>query len=233
MADLKELEKKLNYTFRDISLLKNALVHPSYLNERNVERIFSNQRLEFFGDSVLSMAVSEYIFTNLTSFPEGKLTELRARVVCESSLAKMAQKLGIGEYLLLGKGENKSGGRQRPSTLSDAMEAIIAAVYIDGGFENAKKLVLENLSEDIDAFSKMGVNTNYKSELQELVQSVGKTLEYKVISETGPEHAKCFEVCSVVDGKELATGKGSSKKKAEQEAARIAYEILKNNKQQI
>ena len=227
MSDIKILEQNLNYTFRDISLLRNALVHPSYLNERNMERIYSNQRLEFFGDSVLSLAVSEYIFTNLKNFPEGRLTELRAKVVCEESLAKMAQRLDVGSYLALGKGEIKSGGHKRPSTLSDAMEAIIAAVYLDGGFENAKKLVLSNLAEDIDRFSDSGdYMTNYKSDLQELVQSKGMSLEYTVIREWGPEHAKNFEVCAIVDGKELAVGVGSSKKKAEQEAAGGAYKKL-------
>lgn len=223
MADIKELEKSLGYTFRDNTLLKNALVHPSYLNERNVERIYSNQRLEFFGDSVLSLAVSEYIFTNLKTYPEGRLTELRARLVCENSLAKMARKLNLGKYLELGKGEIKSGGRERSSTLSDAMEAVIAAVYIDGGYDCARKLVIDNLLSDIEEYTELNTVTNYKSGLQELVQSRGMSLSYKVITETGPEHAKCFEVSALVDGKEIARGKGSSKKKAEQEAARLAY----------
>lgn len=227
MADIKELEKNLNYTFKDISLLENALVHPSYLNERKVERIFSNQRLEFFGDSVLSMAVSEYIFTNLRSFPEGRLTELRAKVVCEQSLASMAEELDVGSYLALGRGEIKSGGSKRPSTLSDAMEAIIAAVYIDGGYEAAKELVLSKLKEEIDNLSAgRDLIHNYKSDLQELVQSRGISLEYKVIRSFGPEHAKTYEVCAVINGKEASRGVGSSKKKAEQEAAGEAYKKL-------
>lgn len=228
MTDIKTLEQNLKYQFKDIGLLKNALVHPSYINERHMERIFSNQRLEFFGDSVLSLAVSEYIFTHLTTFPEGKLTELRARVVCEESLAKMAKRLDVGSYLILGNGEIKSGGNTRPSTLSDAMEAIIAAVYLDGGFGPAKKLVLDNLEEDIKAFSKAGDTTmNFKSVLQELVQSGGKTLSYEVVGESGPEHAKCFEVAAIIDGKEVSRGEGTSKKRAEQDAAKAAYEILK------
>lgn len=227
MADIRMLENNLGYTFKDKSLLENALVHPSYLNERNVERIYSNQRLEFFGDSVLSLAVSEYIFGSLRTYPEGRLTELRANLVCESSLAKMARKLSLGEYLLLGKGEIKSGGRERASTLSDAMEAVIAAVYIDGGYECARELVINNLLHDIEEYTELNTVTNYKSCLQELVQSKGRSLTYKVITETGPEHAKCFEVCALVDGNEIAYGKGSSKKKAEQEAARLAYIKLK------
>ena len=227
MADINSLEKNLGYTFKDISLLKNALVHPSYLNERHVERIFSNQRLEFFGDSVLSLAVSEYIFKNLKSFPEGKLTELRAKVVCEESLARMAEKLDVGAYLMLGRGELKSGGSARPSTLSDAMEAIIAAVYLDGGFEEARKLVLASLEADINEFSRTGeFMVNYKSDLQELIQSKGMQLTYGVVGEKGPEHAKEFEVAVYVDGKEISRGSGSSKKRAEQEAAKYAYRQL-------
>lgn len=228
MTDVKSLEQKLNYTFKDVELLKNALIHPSYVNERHLERIYSNQRLEFFGDSVLSLVVSEYIFTHLKTFPEGKLTELRSRVVCEDSLAKMAERLDVGAYLILGKGEIKSGGRARPSTLSDAMEAIIAAVYLDGGFEAAKKLVLDNLLDDIKAFYKTGeVTVNFKSVLQELVQSEGKTLTYKVVGESGPEHAKSFTVAAIIDDKQVSIGSGSSKKRAEQDAAKAAYELLK------
>lgn len=228
MADINELQERLNYIFKDISVLKTALTHPSYLNERKQDRIRSNQRLEFFGDSVLSMAVSEYIFTNLKSFPEGKLTELRAKVVCEDSLAQMAKKLDIGSYLVLGKGEIKSGGNKRPSTLSDAMEAVIAAVYIDGGFEAAKKLVLDNLSEKIDKLAlNGGYMDNCKTELQELVQSRGGSVSYEMVSEYGPEHAKRFEVAVFVNGEKTAIGSGSSKKRAEQNAAGNALKILK------
>ena len=227
MADIKLLQENLGYTFKDINLLEKALIHPSYLNERNVERIYSNQRLEFFGDSVLSLAVSEYIFTNLKSFPEGKLTELRAKVVCEKSLAKMARRLCVGDFLMLGKGERKSGGDKRASTLSDAMEAIIAAVYIDGGFESARELILSNLKEDIDAFAGgEDIAVNYKSRLQEFTQAKGISLSYELIGESGPEHEKTFEVCVVANGKRYPAGQGSSKKSAEQNAARNAYEQM-------
>lgn len=228
MSDIGDLQKRLNYTFKDISVLNIALTHPSYLNEKKQSRLRSNQRLEFFGDSVLSMAVSEYIFTNLKDFPEGKLTELRAKVVCEESLAKMAEKLELGSHLVLGNGEIKSGGNKRPSTLSDAMEAVIAAVYIDGGFDEAKKLVLDNLSGKIDALaSNGGYMDNFKTKLQELVQSKGKTVSYKVINESGPEHAKNFEVAVFVSGEQIASGCGSSKKRAEQNAAGNALKVLK------
>lgn len=228
MSDIVELQKKLNYTFKDISILNVALTHPSYLNEKKQSRLRSNQRLEFFGDSVLSMAVSEYIFANLRSFPEGKLTELRAKVVCEESLATMAKKLELGSYLILGKGEIKSGGDKRPSTLSDAMEAVIAAVYIDGGFDEAKKLVLDNLSAKIDELALSGgYMDNFKTKLQEFVQGRGEKASYKVIDESGPEHAKNFEVAVFVDEKQIASGSGSSKKRAEQNAAENALKILK------
>lgn len=227
MADLKQLQKNMGYVFKDENLLEKALIHPSYLNEMHVERIYSNQRLEFFGDSVLSLAVSEYIFKNLKSFPEGKLTELRAKVVCESSLAKMAEKLDVGSYLFLGRGEQMSGGDKRPSTLSDAMEAIIAAVYLDGGFECARELVMSGLREDIDAFAEdTGVVINYKSHLQEFVQARGINITYELLGEEGPEHSKTFSVRVVADGVFHTPGKGSSKKKAEQEAARLAYEDM-------
>ena len=230
MTDISLLEKNLGYTFNNIGLLEKALIHPSFLNEKNVERIYSNQRLEFFGDSVLSLAVSEYIFTNLKTFPEGKLTELRAKVVCEDSLAKMARSLNVGDFLILGRGEIKSGGQNRPSTLSDAMEAIIAAIYLDGGFDKAKEFVLSMLREDIDAYASTGeVVMNYKSHLQELVQSKGYSVNYLLVDESGPDHAKTFKVCAVIDGKRYDIAEGTSKKKAEQEAAKIAYEELIKN----
>lgn len=231
MAELKELENNLGYVFKDKSLLKTALTHPSYLNERRENRIYSNQRLEFFGDSVLSLAVSEYIFSNLKSFPEGKLTELRAKVVCEESLAQMAEKLGIGSCLLLGRGEIKSGGRSRASTLCDAMESVIAAVYIDGGYKEAKKLILDNLADKIKLLSSDGaLMANFKTGLQELVQAKNGTVTYKVVAESGPEHAKRFEVAAFVNGRETARGCGSSKKRAEQEAAKKAVELIKDIK---
>lgn len=228
MEDFKGLEENIGYTFKNTHLLKRALTHPSYLNERRENRIYSNQRLEFFGDSVLSLAVSEYIFLNLKSFPEGKLTDLRAKAVCEDTLAKMAKKLRIGEYLLLGNGEKKIGGANRPSTLCDAMEAVIAAVYLDGGMEAAKRLILSNLTETIDALSSgETLIGNYKTELQEIVQADGGELYYEVVGESGPEHQKSFEVAVFINGKEKVRAIGSSKKKAEQAAAQKTIELLK------
>lgn len=228
MTDLKKLEESIGYTFKDKSLLKKALTHPSYVNERKMDRIYSNQRLEFFGDAVLSVAVSEYIFLNLKSYPEGKLTELRAKVVCEKSLAVMARNIGIGKYLILGNGEIKNNGADRDSTLSDAMEAVIAAVYLDGGFETAKKLVLDNMTELIEQLTENEADMhNCKSELQELVQKNSRVVTYKTLSEKGPKHSKMFEVAVMVDDKVIATGVGASKKKAEQNAAEKALHVLK------
>ena len=224
---LEELQKRLGHQFRDISLLEQALVHPSYLNERNVERIYSNQRLEFFGDSVLSLAVSEYIFMNLKSYPEGKLTVLRAGVVCESSLAKMAEEIELGSYLMLGRGERMSGGDKRPSTLSDAMEAVIAAMYLDGGYECARDFILSHLKDEIEAYTKGTDDTdNYKSRLQEYAQAKGLRLSYVLEDESGPEHKKVFTVRAVLDDVSYEPAQGSSKKKAEQEAAKAALKKL-------
>ncbi len=229
MTDLKKLEASLGYTFKDAALLRNALTHPSYVNEKKINRIRSNQRLEFFGDSVLSVSVSEYIFLNLKSYPEGKLTELRAKVVCEKALADMARRLNVGEYLILGKGEIKSHGGDRDSTLSDAMEAIIAAVYLDGGFETAKKFVIDNMADLIESLTENEeAMHNCKSELQELVQKNGQTVNYTVVDEKGPEHEKVFKVAVMVDNSVIATGQGASKKKAEQNAAEQALRIFTN-----
>ena len=229
MTDLKKLEASLCYTFKDAALLRNALTHPSYVNEKKINRIRSNQRLEFFGDSVLSVSVSEYIFLNLKSYPEGKLTELRAKVVCEKALADMARRLNVGEYLILGKGEIKSHGGDRDSTLSDAMEAIIAAVYLDGGFETAKKFVIDNMADLIESLTENEeAMHNCKSELQELVQKNGQTVNYTVVDEKGPEHEKVFKVAVMVDNSVIATGQGASKKKAEQNAAEQALRIFTN-----
>lgn len=227
MTDLHILEENLDYKFKNIKLLKNALTHPSYVNENNISRICSNQRLEFFGDSVLSLAVSEYIFLNLKSYPEGKLTELRAKVVCEKALAEMARNLKIGDHLILGNGEIKLNGADRDSTLSDAMEAIIAAVYLDGGFEAAKKFVIDNLADVIKSLTKHENKIhNCKSELQELVQKSNHSVSYRVISEKGPEHEKMFDIEVLIENKPLAHGQGASKKKAEQKAAENALKIL-------
>lgn len=228
MSDLKKLEKKLGYGFKDISLLKTALTHPSFTNEKGQEHNRSNQRLEFLGDAVLSIVISEYIYLKHKSFPEGKLSKLRAAVVCEATLADAARSLCLGDYLLLGRGEKMSGGAQRASILSDALEAVIAAVYFDGGFEQAKKFVLGMLASKTDSLADNGGYLHgSKTELQELVQTSGGTVEYRLLSQSGPDHAKIFETAVYVNGKDTAHGTGSSKKLSEQDAAGKAIKILK------
>ncbi len=228
MSDIRELEKKLGYTFKDINLLKTALTHPSCLNEKKEECFRSNQRLEFLGDSVLSIAVSEYIFLKHRGFPEGKLSKLRAMVVCEDSLADAARALNLGSYLIMGHGEALSGGAERPSAIADAFEAVIAAIYLDGGFESAKGFVLDKLSAKTDEFATGRYIHSGKTMLQELVQTNGGTVTYKLIRESGPDHAKHFESAVYINGKETARGFGSSKKRSEQDAALKAIKTFKN-----
>ena len=216
-----ELEKKLAYTFRKKDLLHNALTHSSYANEHREAGLFSNERLEFLGDSVLGMVVADYLYRTRTDLTEGDLTRLRAAVVCENSLAEAARRLGLGQYLKLGKGEDAGGGRTRSSILADAVEAVLAAVYLDGGIGQARKLVHILLldREGEDALS----GQDYKTALQELVQREnGRILSYRLAGEEGPDHAKCFFVEVVLDGTVLGTGMGHSKKEAEQNAAEAA-----------
>ncbi len=228
MSDLHEFEKKLGYTFKNIAYLKNALTHTSYINEHKDGNITSNERMEFLGDSVLGLSVTEYLYLNYKTRSEGELSKIRASVVCESSLAKLASNLHLGDYMIMGKGELMSGGNERPSITSDAMESVIAAIYLDSNFDTIKKMVLEWLTPSIvEAAEHRGRETDYKSVLQEYCQSRGMFPEYEIISESGPDHEKVFEV-------ELSCGKlksikatGSNKKKAQQEAARLMLKKLK------
>jgi ribonuclease-3 len=220
---MKALEENLKYSFKDKALLLNAVTHSSYANEAR-NGIVSNERLEFLGDSVLSIIVAEYLFTNFKNIPEGELTKLRAATVCEKSLAGFARKLELGKYLLLGKGENLTGGRERPSIQADAFEAVIAAIYLDGGMDAARNFVLKYIDEAIRQHQSI---RDYKTMLQEVVQrNPGEIIEYVLTGETGPDHDKQF-VCAVsVNGKKLAEGSGRGKKAAEQNAAKKAIVLL-------
>jgi len=218
------LEEKIGYTFSDKKLLETALTHSSYANERR-SGISSNERLEFLGDSVLGVTVAEYLYTKRPDLPEGKMTRLRADLVCEAGLHRAALSIGLGEHLLLGKGEDAGGGRERPSVLSDALEAIIAAVFIDGGknavTELISKLILSRIGE-IESLS-----FDYKTALQEYAQkSPGTKVIYNLKNEAGPEHQKTFCVEVIVGGKNAGAGEGKSKKAAEQEAAHRALEAF-------
>ena len=222
---LHELEKAIGHSFRDISLLENALAHSSYANERWHDSLRSNERLEFLGDSILGMMVAEHLYRNFPDRPEGELTRMRADMVCEQSLAVIANKIGLGNYLLLGHGEERFGGRTRNSILADAVESVIAACYLDGGFEAALGFVNTFVLVDIPVVKFH--NTDYKTALQEKVQQKkNQQLSYQLIGEEGPDHDKRFLVEVLLNGSPIGTGTGTSKKRAEQDAARVALEGL-------
>ena len=221
--NIKELQEKLGYTFNDEAILIRALSHSSYVNE-NHSAGDSNERLEFLGDSVLGLITAENFFKNYKKLPEGELTKLRAATVCEKSLAGFARQLELGKYLLLGKGEILTGGRERPSIQADAFEAIIAAIYLDGGMEAARNFVLKYIEEAIRQQQSI---RDYKTMLQEVVQrNPGEIIEYVLTGETGPDHDKRFEVEVHLNSNVIGKGIGRSKKRAEQEAAREALELM-------
>lgn len=221
--NIKELQEKLGYTFNDEAILVRALSHSSYVNE-NHSAGDSNERLEFLGDSVLGLITAENFFKNYTKLPEGELTKLRAATVCEKSLAGFARQLELGKYLLLGKGEILTGGRERPSIQADAFEAIIAAIYLDGGMDAARAFVLKYIEEAIRQQQSI---RDYKTMLQEVVQrNPGELVEYVLTGETGPDHDKRFEVEVHLNSNVIGRGIGRSKKRAEQEAAREALELM-------
>ncbi len=216
------------YTFRNGNLLRLALTHTSYANEQHQTHLQSNQRLEFLGDSVLSLVISDYIYHKFPKMPEGELTKVRASVVCEQTLAKCAAKLRLGDMLFLGRGEVLSGGRTRESILADAFEAVLAAIYLDAGMDQARKFVLRHLQPYITPHLVDELNTDYKTELQELVQQTqGHTIRYEIRKESGPDHDKVYEIEVLVDDRVYGRGTGRSKKRAEQNAAREAVRRIK------
>ena len=222
---IKELEAAIGYQFRNITLLQNALAHSSYANERWHDPLKSNERLEFLGDSILGMLVAEHLYRTFPNRPEGELTRMRADMVCEKSLAMVANSLGLGEHLLLGKGEELGGGRNRDSILADAVESVIAACYLDGGMDAAVRFIQKFILVNVPV-SKLQ-NADYKTALQELVQQKrNQTLQYTLAGESGPDHDKHFEVELTLNGKVVGRGVGSSKKRAEQDAAHAALEAL-------
>ena len=221
---LEALQKALGYRFRDPKLLEQALTHTSYANENRSGRITHNERLEFLGDSILGFVVADYLYRNYPSRLEGELTRMRAELVCERSLAVMARELQLGNELRLGKGEERSGGRSRESILSDACEAILAAAYLDGGFEAARGIVYRYI---LDRVADAGRSRDFKTILQELIQrEKGQTLSYRLLEESGPDHDKTFVIEVLRNGQSVGTGSGHSKKAAEQAAAREAIRRL-------
>lgn len=224
---MEELERKLNYTFRDRSLLVEALNHSSYANEHRGEQIGSNERLEFLGDSILGFVTAEFLYEQHPDLPEGDLTRIRAALVCEQSLYEVAQKLRLGRYLKLGRGEEAGGGRTRISILADATEAVFAAVYLDGGIGAASALIhgvlLDAEREEIVEERRR----DYKTALQELVQrQADQVLTYRMAGESGPDHEKTFTVEVLLNGIRIGTGDGHSKKEAEQAAAAAGLDRL-------
>ena len=220
-----KLEQGLGYTFRNKALLENALTHSSYANENRERHLPDNERLEFLGDSILGFVVADYLYRNFPDKPEGELTRIRADLVCERNLAEAAATIELGSYLLLGHGEEQGGGRKRDSIVSDAMESVIAASYMDGGFAAAKEIVDRLILSDIPKGRPR--NFDYKTAFQELVQRrKDQQIYYELTGESGPDHDKHFEVEVRLNGKAVGRGVGSSKKRAEQAAAEAAIEAL-------
>ena len=229
MSDLQlsGLQAKLGYKFKNQALLELALTHSSYANEMKKSGVVSNERLEFLGDSILGMTVASMLYENYPEMPEGKMTRLRSELVCEKSLAAFSVTFGIGERLLLGRGEVKGGGRDRPSILADAFEAVLAAIYLDGGFRPVAKLIKKYFAPQATVLQiKI---TDYKTALQEVIQEKsGQALSYSITDESGPDHMKSFTVEVCLNGKRIGSGTGRSKKAAEQSAAMVALQTVQN-----
>ena len=221
---MNELEEKLGYHFRDRGLLEHAMTHSSYANEHRGAGLTSNERLEFLGDSVLGVIVADYLFQKHPDMPEGELTRTRAALVCEGSLHEVAKSLNLGRYLRLGRGEDAGGGRKRPSILADATEAMLAAVYLDGGMEAVRPIIQALI---LDKEREKSADRDYKTALQELVQrKPGAAVSYRLARESGPDHCRSFEMEASVDGRVIGMGAGRTKKEAEQMAAKAALEKL-------
>ena len=225
MEKLHNLEKKINYKFKDFSLLKRAMMHSSYINEKHLQKYECNERLEFLGDAVLELVSSEFLFLDMPKESEGKLTKTRASMVCEPALAYCARDIDLGSYLLLGKGEDATGGRERESVTSDAMEALIGAIYLDGGFTSAKEFIHKFILTDLEN-KKLFYDS--KTILQEIVQAkTDELISYELIKEEGPDHNKSFTVQVLIGDKAYGTGMGRTKKAAEQKASYEAILKLK------
>lgn len=213
-----ELEEKLGYHFNDYEILRNALTHSSFANEKHLGRLADNERLEFLGDAVLEIVVSEYLYLNYPEEPEGVLTRKRASMVCEPTLAMCAREIELGSYLQMGRGEEVTGGRERDSITSDALEALIGAIYLDGGFESAREFIHRRILNDIETKQ---LFYDSKTILQEIIQGFDHPVEldYRLVSEEGPDHDKKFIVEALLDGQVMGSGTGRTKKAAQQEAA--------------
>lgn len=221
---MEKIEKSIDYKFKNRELLENALRHTSYAYENHTT---SNEKLEFLGDSILEYVSSEYLFTHYKNLKEGEMTKVRATVVCEKSLYKIAQKHRFDEYIKVGRSERHTHGNKKPAIMADSVEAIIAAIYLDGGMEPAKKFIIENLKDEIEIATKNVGDKDYKTVLQEKLQENGEVkIEYSITNESGPDHDKTFEAEVEVNGKVLAKGIGKSKKAAQMQAAKKALENI-------
>lgn len=224
---MEKLEQKIGYSFKNRALLQTALTHSSYANERHDSGCQSYERLEFLGDSILGLVTADFLYHHEPRLPEGKMTRLRAELVCESSLHKVALELGLGSYMRLGKGEEHTGGRERPSILADMVESIIAAMYLDGGLDRARAFILSRVLNNVE-ISETHRSADYKTELQELVQQKsGQQICYEMVSQSGPDHNKVFTFRVSINGQSAGEGSGRTKKEAEQMAACMALEALK------
>ena len=224
-SKLERLQENIKYKFNNIELLKTALTHTSYAYDHEIQ---SNEKLEFLGDSILEFVSSQYIYKNYPKLKEGEMTKVRATVVCESSLYKVARLHDFSDFLYIGKSEQHSKGNKKPAILADSVEAVIAAMYLDGGLEPVSKFIIENLKDEIAVATQHVGEKDYKTMLQEKLQEHGKVkIVYRIVKETGPDHDKSFEAEVELNGKELARGKGKSKKLAEMGAAKKALEQLK------
>ncbi|MBE7027863.1 MAG: ribonuclease III [Ruminococcaceae bacterium] len=230
MNKMREFEEIIGYKFEKIHLLETALTHSSYANEKR-KNSTCNERLEFLGDSVLSLITSRYLFENYKNLPEGELTKVRAQIVCERSLFSCAQNIELGNFIMLGKGEEMTGGRTRPSILADAFEALIAAIYLDSGLERTREWLLSQLYDTIQLSVSGRSFKDYKTMLQEKVQASGETdINYALTGQSGPDHKKVFTIEVLIGGKIYGSGEGSSKKNAEQNAAKSALERFSSRK---
>lgn len=223
---IESMEEILRYEFKDKKLLRQALTHSSYAANQNTGN--DNERLEFLGDAVLELSVSDYLYRTYPDLHEGHMTRMRACLVCENALYQAAKRLNIGEYLLMSYGEEQSGGREKPTILSDAIEALIAALYIDGGFDAARKFIMDFTRDNVESNAVEVMTQDYKTALQEYVQRKyrGSTIRYKVAGEEGPDHKKTFHMQVLMDNEVLGEGHGGSKQSAGQEAARNALKRL-------
>ncbi len=219
-SDSGKLEEKIGYRFKDRELLRQALTHSSFTNEQKINRQKNYERLEFLGDAVLELASSRFFFLNNEDMTEGQMTKMRSSMVCEPALAFCAKDLDLGEYIFLGKGEEATGGRERDSIVSDVMEALIGAIYLDSGFEEAEKFILQFILSDLESKQ---LFYDSKTILQEKVQKKGQSLRYELVGESGPDHDKQFTVEAYIDDKAISRGTGRTKKSAEQQAA---YAVL-------